>query len=155
MKLTEEEINNRDNFHEHFSELLKEKNKGEELPRWVFDHYFQQHGATFAMQCLDHSAKMLRDKIIENEKLARPDKPTKSRAGLYNLFMKRLKEIERMPGKTIPMREVYQKLCASFCITKTECRDVLLIMRDFEFLEYSKDGVKILMTDNIHLLGKQ
>jgi uncharacterized membrane protein len=79
--------------------------------------------------------------------------------GLYSLFLKRLCEI-KTNKKIIPFPLVIHKICSNFSITKGECLEILLILKDFGFIEiHSGHGIKILKKemsrkDRIKLLAR-
>ena len=58
----------------------------------------------------------------------------KQRFGLYNLAYKRIEECKNSKD-IIPFPKVFQKLCRSFSISKTEAWELLYIMRDFDLIK--------------------
>ena len=48
---------------------------------------------------------------------------------LYNLFMRRLREI-KSKSEIIPFPYVFEKLCKAFSIKKEDCFKVLLFLKD-------------------------
>lgn len=56
--------------------------------------------------------------------------------GLYGLFLRRINEVKREVKKeVIPFNSLYEKLCRNFSITKSECRELLYLVRDFGMIE--------------------
>ena len=70
----------------------------------------------------------------------------KARGGLYAIALKRLMELKANP-KTgiIRFPKVFNKLCTTFTITKQECWEILLILKDLGFIKIiPNQGVKLL-----------
>jgi len=68
--------------------------------------------------------------------------------GLYSLVLKRLKEIDAPRSGVIRFPYVFEKLCRNFSITKKQCWDILLMLRDFDFIEIIPGhGIKLIDKD--------
>jgi hypothetical protein len=66
--------------------------------------------------------------------------------GLYALALARLKELESPLNKIIRFPRVFEKLCATFSITKRQCWEILFIFRDLGFIEIvPHHGIRILI----------
>jgi len=66
------------------------------------------------------------------------------KSGLYSIFLDRLKELKPNSSGTIRFPVVFEKLCASFQITKKQCWDILFMFRDFGLIEIIKgQGIKV------------
>ncbi len=68
--------------------------------------------------------------------------------GLYGKLLIRIEEIIlKIPGlsaeKTIPWAYVYEKLGRNFAIKKSEIREALFVLRDFQLIEVSPRGIKL------------
>lgn len=65
--------------------------------------------------------------------------------GLYSVFLDRMKELKPNSSGIIRFPVVFEKLCASFQITKKQCWDILFMFRDFGLIEIVKgQGIKII-----------
>ena len=63
--------------------------------------------------------------------------------GLYSLFLKKLNELGAKK-KVVLFKEIYNKICPTYSITKQECLEVLFTLKDFGVVEVIKEkGVKI------------
>lgn len=67
------------------------------------------------------------------------------RTGLYQIFLRRLKEVKIASRKDIvPFPVIFEKLCLNFSITKAECWEILFLLRDAGFVEIIPyHGIKI------------
>lgn len=63
--------------------------------------------------------------------------------GLYGKLWERVRDMKKDYGETIPYADVYKHICRTFCIKKPECKEMLLILRDFGSIEIKKRGIKI------------
>jgi hypothetical protein len=141
LHLSKEEIENRDKLYEVFNELFKkysEKNEEKiDFSRSMFDYMIEKHGATIAI-FMFKIGNDFDGKKVEEEKVEFPKK------GLYSLFLDRMKELKPNSSGVIRFPVVFEKLCASFQITKKQCWDILFMFRDFELIEIVKgQGIKI------------
>jgi len=142
LRLSEEEVRNRDKLYEVFSELFKmynEKNKEKmEFNRSMFDYMIEKHGATIAVFMFNMEDDLNKGKKAKEEKIEFPKR------GLYSLFLDRMKELKPNSSGIIRFPEVFEKLCSSFQITKKQCWDILFMFRDFGLVEIIKgQGIKI------------
>jgi len=142
LRLSEEEVRNRDNLYEVFNELFRmynEKNKEKiEFSRSMFDYMIEKHGATIAIFMFNIGEDFNKDKKVEEKKSELP------KGGLYSLFLDRMKELKPNSSGIIRFPVVFEKLCASFQITKKQCWDILFMFRDFGLIEIVKgQGIKI------------
>jgi len=68
-----------------------------------------------------------------------------SKTGLYSIFLKRLKRLEKKPKQIIKFPRVFSEVCANFKMTKEECWDILLMLNEFKILEIVPfNGIKLL-----------
>jgi hypothetical protein len=141
LSLSKEEIRNRDNLYEVFSELFKKYNEKYkekiEFDRTMFNYMIEKHGATIAVFMFNiansHNDKEIREGKIEPKE------------GLYLTFFNRLKKLQT-DSDIIRFPQVFEKLCSSFQITKRQCWEVLFMFRDFGFIEIVKgQGIKIIL----------
>jgi len=103
----------------------------------MFDYMIEKHGATIAI-FMFKIGNDFDGKKVEEEKVEFPKK------GLYSLFLDRMKELKPNSSGVIRFPVVFEKLCASFQITKKQCWDILFMFRDFELIEIVKgQGIKI------------
>ena len=71
-----------------------------------------------------------------------------TRPGLYQLFLRRLSEVPRSAGGIAKFPSVFAKLCRTFSVSKTQCWEILLLLREFGLVEIVPGhGVKIEGTD--------
>ena len=143
LHLSKEEIENRDKLYEVFSKLFKmynEKYKEKmKFNRSMFDYMIEKRGATIAVFMFNIGNDFNNGKKAKEEKIEFPKR------GLYSLFLDRLKELKSNSSGIIRFPVVFEKLCASFQITKKQCWDIIFMFRDFGLIEIIKgQGIKII-----------
>jgi len=157
------------------TKILKEEERKlfEQLDRKMFDHIIEKNVGKIFMLTRDafsenvkeleelkqKESKEINHLELEKEKLnvlkeigknlnskGRKQYMTEySKNGLYSLFLDRLNELKPNSSGIIRFPIVFEKLCASFQITKKQCWDILFMFRDFGLIEIVKgQGVKIL-----------
>ena len=57
------------------------------------------------------------------------------KSGLYSIFLKRLKKLEKHPNKLIKFPVIFQTVCSNFKMTKDEAWDVLFMLNEFGLIE--------------------
>lgn len=64
--------------------------------------------------------------------------------GLYFIALERIRKLDKSKEGIIRFPKVFEKLCSTFCITKKDCWEVLLIFRDLGFVEVvPHQGIKL------------
>lgn len=65
--------------------------------------------------------------------------------GLYSIFLKRLKKLEKQPGKIITFPKIFQSICTNFKMTKDQAWEVIFILNELGLIEIVKfKGIKLL-----------
>jgi len=68
-----------------------------------------------------------------------------NKSGLYTIFLERLKKLDEGTNKEIiSFPDLSQRLCPIFAITKQQCFDILMLLKEFGFIEIVPyHGIKI------------
>jgi hypothetical protein len=142
LSLHKDEIKARDEMLMMFNEFLTKHGK-ESIKMVDLDSFFKYNGARFSMLFMEKSLDMV-------EKIAREKRsPQLKPKGLYGLFWERLAELDKDHEGLIKMPVLHTKLCRSFSLKKIECKEILLLLRDFGMLEFKKRGIRLLNSDFI------
>jgi hypothetical protein len=119
----------------------------------LFNEEYSKDGTTINMFMLDDiiknyggfiAIKMFNKSLEVIDSLVKEQTPRLKPKGLYGLFWERLIELDKNSEGLIKMPMVFTKLCRSFSLKKIECKDILLMLRDFGLLEFKKRGLKII-----------
>jgi len=137
LSLPEKEIKARDLLFEIFKELSKKLKLDIEITRDLIDHMIERHGASMMFQFLTA--------LDGNKEKDETDKIELSKTGLYSIFLKRLKKLEKRPKEIIEFPKVFNHICSNFKMTKEECWDILFMLNEFKFIELIPfNGIKLL-----------
>ena len=78
---------------------------------------------------------------LKGDKIKTTEQPTNKimpKTGLYSIFLKRLKKLEKHPNKIIKYPSVFQEIGTIFHMTKEESWDVLFMLNEFGLIEIVK-----------------
>jgi len=154
LKLPKEEIEGRDKIYKLIKLLMEgmkkenpeeyEKFKGlENIEVGIFHESIEKHVGRLFMTAIRALEK--KKTGTDTEKNDNIDKINLSKTGLYSIFLKRLKKLEKKPKQIINFPKVFSEVCANFKMTKEECWDILLMLNEFKILEIVPfNGIKLL-----------
>ena len=154
LKLPKEEIEARDKIYKVIMSLLKKVKEEDPKEYEQFKEFENIEVGTFH-DCIEKYVGRLfllaiqtigkKETKKDTEKKDKKEKVNLSKTGLYSILLKRLKKLEKKPGKIIKFPKVFSEICANFKMTKEECWDILFMLNEFKIIELIPfNGIKLL-----------
>ena len=154
LKIPKEEIEARDKIYK-VTMLLLKKMKKENPKEYVQFKDFENIEVGMFHDCIEKYVGRLFLTVIkamekreikkDSEKNEKQEKINLSKTGLYAIFLKRLKKLEKRSNKIIKFPKVFSEVCTNFKMTKGECWDILFMLNEFKIIELVPfNGIKLL-----------
>ena len=154
LKLPKEELEARDKIYKVTMLLLKKLKEGnpkeyeqfkefENIEVGIFHDCIEKYVGRLFLLGIEAMGKKGTKK--DTKKKDEQDKVILSKTGLYSIFLKRLKKLEKRPNKIIKFPKVFCEVCTNFKMTKEECWDILFMLNEFKIIEIVPfNGIKLL-----------